>query len=553
MAIPCSTRAFVKRLIPAGVVFLCGASVYLNASCTAADHATLGGVASTTNAVQAASTRPPHDSNPKNILLLDDLGRLVKVPTNEMPAGLRPPPGINPEHQLPMPIGGTKSPPEIRDRIEQSRQGLEGIQLFPAVPPPLMPYLASQDQFGNTAARPGPLIPIAPLEPMVQKVKYQASEIGLRYSLQQTCTFVGMSDVLQGENSLGFYTLDFKSKWAVFDAPDAGTAGWLSARLDAKTGLGSAGQTQDARRNLGSLTDPTSIWSKVNGLRIPELAWQQSLNHGEVVVVAGMVDQGNYLDANEYADTGRGEFLNSALIDTMVMPLPSCNFGLNLQWQPHKNWYAMFGASAGNAAAGQAPWTDFNWSNWTLLWEVGYAPDDVLGLGPGIYRIQPFIAQVDRTTVTTYSYSSAGTTNSVSVTNNWFEAQGGICLNFQQQLGHNSPFGWFGRFGIGGQHASASASAQVGTGFVLHAPLKDTDLIPRLDNDLLGVGFIWSQPAATSQTVYHKNEYVLETFYTLQLSPMMRLQPDLQVVWDPIHNPNNGAILVGQLQFILTW
>ena len=107
--------------------------------------------------------------------------------------------------------------------------------------------------------------------------------------------------------------------------PGCGTAGWISAKIKAKTGLGEAGDTQSAARNLGSITDPTGIWSSVNGFRIPELAWQQSFRDGEVVVVAGMVNQGDYLDANSYANSGRGQFLNSALINSMVVPLPGYN------------------------------------------------------------------------------------------------------------------------------------------------------------------------------------------------------------------------------------
>jgi carbohydrate-selective porin OprB len=53
--------------------------------------------------------------------------------------------------------------------------------------------------------------------------------------------------------------------------------------------------------------------------------------------------------------------------------------------------------------------------------------------------------------------------------------------------------------------------------------------------------------------VYHRNEYVAETLYTLQLSPMMRLQPDLQIVWNPAFNPEPGPFTVVQTQFILNW
>jgi hypothetical protein len=81
--------------------------------------------------------------------------------------------------------------------------------------------------------------------------------------------------------------------------------------------------TNSAQANLGTIADPAGIWSSVNGLLVPELAWQQSFRDGELVVVGGVVNQSNYLDANAYAGNGSGEFMNSALINSMVMPLPS--------------------------------------------------------------------------------------------------------------------------------------------------------------------------------------------------------------------------------------
>ncbi|HWH67937.1 MAG TPA: carbohydrate porin, partial [Candidatus Sulfotelmatobacter sp.] len=367
------------------------------------------------------------------------------------------------------------------------------------------------------------------LEPWVQGAKYQLSESGLRYSLRQTLSFVGLSGVIQGDRSLEFYTLDWKSKWAVFSTARGGTAGWVSAQLEDKTGLNAHSESQDASHNLGTLTDPTGLWSGVNGLRVPELAWQQSLREGEIVLVSGVLNQGNYLDQNSYAQSGRSEFNNSALIDNMVLPLTKYNFGLNLQWQPVKTWYTMLGVSAGNNRAGFAPWTHFNLNTWSALGELGYAPSDGLGLGPGIYRIQPFLAQADGPT------------------------QGGLGFDLQQQLGRHSPLGWFGRFGFGGEQVARGASAQAGTGLVLHAPLKQLGLVPRLRNDLLGLGFVWSQPSATSKTVYHQNEYVLETFYALQLSPTLRLMPDLQFVWDPAFNSSHDQAAVFQLQLVLGW
>lgn len=469
------------------------------------------------------------NSRANNILLLDDLGRVVLVGTNTLPGGVLPPAPLGLKYQTPDPIEGMKLPEEIRRRMREGRAGEQQFQWFPSHHPPLGSYLASLDAYGDTALRPGALTPFVPLETLVQGGKYALSAYGLRYSLEQTFTYVGLSDVMQGDNSLGYYTLDLKAKWAVFDAPRARTAGWLSAHVEAKSGLGTAGATQDAQSNLGTLTDPTGIWSDVNGFRVPELAWQESLRDGEIVVVAGMVSQRDYLDGNAAAHTGRGEFMNSALIHSQVLPLPEYNFGLNLQWQPKDEWYAMLGASAGDTPAGHPPGTDFTWEHWSLVGEFGYAPDDFLGFGPGVYRVQPFVAQ------------KGGPT------------QAGLGFNFQQHLGAHSPWAWFGRFGFGGSQVTGDADAQVGTGFVMQAPLQHAGLVPRLRNDLLGLGFVWSQPAATTKTVYHENEYILETFYTLQLTPTMKLQPDLQVVWNPAFNPEAGPVTVFQLQLNLAW
>ena len=204
----------------------------------------------------------------------------------------------------------------------------------------------------------------------------------------------------------------------------------------------------------------------------------------------------------------------------------------------------MLGYSVGNASAGQTPGTNFSWANWSLQWEIGYAPSNFLGLGPGVYRIQPFIGRAGSASQVDASAIEGRVTSSI---------QGGLGFDLQQQLGANSPFGWFGRFGHANSQVSAGAKTQVGTGFIMLAPLEYVGWVPRLNNNLLGAGFVWSQPSATTKTIYHENEYVFETFYTLQLTPLSRLQPDLQLVWDPVFSRDPGPAVVFQIQFLLRW
>jgi hypothetical protein len=382
------------------------------------------------------------------MLLSDEVGNAVATPISRVEAGLRPATALGLKYQTPGTHKGVTAPSETQKKLESIWEGLPEFEFFPPAPPRLMPYLYETDAQGNTAATPGALLGVAPLVPEVQQAKYWVSGYGLRYKLEQTFSYAGMSDVAKGESDLAKYNLNLPLKWTVFDARTTGTAGWLSAQIEFQGSMGTPGSTQTAKTNLDTLTNPTGIWSTHSSFRVPEVAWQQSFDAGHIVALAGVINQANYLDANSYANNGRGQFINSALINSMVLPLPAYNYGFNLQWQPRSDWYTLLGYSVGNAGAGENPGTNFSWANWSLEWEVGYASDDVLGLGPGVYRVQPFIGRSSSAEQADGQREGQRAASSI---------QGGLAFNLQQRLGASSPFGWFGRLGFANSEVSGGA------------------------------------------------------------------------------------------------
>ena len=108
------------------------------------------------------------------------------------------------------------------------------------------------------------------------------------------------------------------------DEPKNSRHAGITTQIEAKSGLGAAGQTQDAKSDLGALTDPTDIWSSINGLRVQELGWQQSLRDGEVVVVAGTISSATIPTATppptpgaamlEYTKAGGGSRLSMIVL-----------------------------------------------------------------------------------------------------------------------------------------------------------------------------------------------------------------------------------------------
>ena len=168
------------------------------------------------------------------------------------------------QRQIPNPTPGVKH--AVGDSATGARASTSGFQFFPAAPPPLMPYLASQDDYGNTALRPGALFFFVPLEGVVQGGKYWLSDYGFRYSLQQTITYVSMTRREERGQQSGI--LHPRSQVEVdhfrrrpTPAPPAGSA----PRFRPRPALIPPAATQSAKSNLGTVTDPTGIWSDVNG------------------------------------------------------------------------------------------------------------------------------------------------------------------------------------------------------------------------------------------------------------------------------------------------
>ena len=140
----------------------------------------------------------------------------------------------------------SKPPEELQEKLESMREGLPAFEWFPAAPPHLMPYLYSQDELGNTVARPGPLIDVFP--PGTAGAGKQDLAVRTRPAL------------LAGA---GLYLLRHERRDAGRQRPGqlqprprgrsgrcsicvatAGTAGWISAQIEYQTALG-GGQVSD--------------------------------------------------------------------------------------------------------------------------------------------------------------------------------------------------------------------------------------------------------------------------------------------------------------------
>ena len=168
--------------------------------------------------VAALSADPRTNAPPSHFLLHDSLGNVVRMSTNDVHRSLHPPPAVGSGRQIPATTKGAIQSEDVRQRIVESKSGLETLQWFPVTPPVLAPYLSSLDDFGNTAVQPGGFFSTDPLSQMAQSGKYWLSGRGLREGFYQSLTTVWVSDAASGSSALQYYAADFLGKWAVFEA-----------------------------------------------------------------------------------------------------------------------------------------------------------------------------------------------------------------------------------------------------------------------------------------------------------------------------------------------
>ena len=257
----------------------------------------------------------------------------------------------------------------------------------PAEQPKLMPYLASTNLLDADCLEPGGLVAQDPLSDAAQAVKTSLGELGINYALWQAYAFVGVTGAQSGQRTaFNYYASEVYATWNAFSTSEmGGTAGWLTFGASAGTGLGYDAGNERPGTSIGAIGEPLGIENQQHVL-VQQLAWQQSFLDGQLVVTAGLVNPDYYLDLNTYSNNPYNQLLNQEFWTTTLMPWSQQSMGVVVQWQPAEWFYALWSSGANNTLQGQAPFSDLSSSDWTNTFEVGLVADDLLGLGPGIYR-----------------------------------------------------------------------------------------------------------------------------------------------------------------------
>lgn len=420
---------------------------------------------------------------------------------------------------------------QLTDRaIGPDKGGRCRVQFLPSTPPKLMPYLDGIFVPGNTCAESCAFVSSDPLSTSAQKVKSELSRIGFLYDLTLSANYSGIAPKAGGQRNdfVSFNNIMTASWFLLKDQCDFWSV-FLSFEADWGQGANFNERKSSVQDSIGSLSNPQGSLRGGNGVFIPNLALGASLFHGKWIGLIGTIDATNFLDQNAYSASWTGNLTNQSFNYNPCLPLEWANWGYLTAWQPCKSFYAMYATTGCNGKVNHNPFPYISSRSWVHVGELGFIREDFLGMGPGTYRFQ------------------------YTLTRNEGRNGSGAAINFQQQLGRSSHLGFFTRCGVMDEDAATvnDVRAAATAGFVLQAPFTHRGWGSRSNNDQVSLGFLWERAAESAKPYSHKDEYGLELTAVVQLTPTFYLQPDVQYIFNPVHETDRSGAFVFQVQGVL--
>ena len=402
-----------------------------------------------------------------------------------------------------------------------------GWRFFPARPQRFMPYLDSLFVPGNTCIEPCEVVREDGISTAAQGLKTRLSRYGLQYAATLSMNYAGLpQNMVNGRRDFLSTNNVVNATWFLAKDCDNSQGFFLSVELDWGQGVGYSERSRSVQDSIGSLSNPQGSARGGHGLFIPNLALGYSCFNGKWVGMIGTIDTTDFLDQNGYSESWSGNLTNRAFNFNPCLPLEWANWGYMTAWQPTKNFYTMYATTGCNGQINHNPFPYISSNAWVHIGEIGYISENFLGLGPGIYRFQY--------TATRYEGENGS----------------GAAFNIQQQLGHDSRLGFFTRCGVLDEDAAtvSDVRACATAGLVLQAPFRSHGWGSKSNNEQIALGVLWERAAESAKPYAHKDEYGVELSAVVQLTPTFYIQPDVQYIFNPVHETSRSGAFVLQVQ-----
>ena len=334
---------------------------------------------------------------------------------------------------------------------------------------------------------------------------------GFRFGISLTAYYQEASDSIGPEDDAASFDLNIDGVW-----------NFLGHGTDSPTTLGFA---MLYRGDLGTELTPLTLFTQTGSLysggagysevdpSISEL-WIQKKYVNSFGFRLGKIFPVTAYDFFPFKNF-RSDFVDFNHVTNATIPLPDYGLGGFVMFKPQPNAYMRLGAHDANADVEKSGFDTYDDELFTIF-EVGFDP----GLMPRVRGRPPF-GDVHVSIWHQDELDKAG------VDDGW-----GISFTAQQRFGRFTPYVRYGYADVE-INGPTSVERMANVGLV-------TDGIFGQNNDRFGIGYTWSDPVDSSLD----DQGTLDAYYRMQITPHVAFSPTLQVIFDPVRNPDEDEVYV---------
>ena len=335
---------------------------------------------------------------------------------------------------------------------------------------------------------------------------------GFKFGISYTAFYQKASDNFGPEDDAAGYDLDISGAWT-----------FLGRGTDSPTTLGFDFFKRDT---LGTDIPPQRLFTQFGGLYSSAAPYgEEDLVVGELWIQQKFRNRFGYRIGKIFPITAydffpfknfRTDFVDFNHVTNTTIPLPGNGLGAFVVYRPQANILLRLGAHDANADVQESGFDTYEKGELFTIFEVGF--------DPGLMPREPGRPPHGHVHVSLWHQDERDDAG--------IDDGQGIGVSALQRFGRFTPFLRYG-------YADVDAGGPTNVEHMANAGLVIDGIFGQA-NDRIGVGYTWSDPA--DRTLDHQG--AIDAYYRVQLTPEIQVGPTLEVIFDPVRNPDEDTVYV---------
>ena len=361
--------------------------------------------------------------------------------------------------------------------------------------------------------------PGEPLKPWFDAKRRLNENYGLKLNFSYQALYQ-QADIPNGNDEAAGGRGEINGSWALVGRGTR-NVGRLTFRIEDRSTLGTAIPPSKLGNEFGSGTIVGTGFSDYSSPNLSELAWRQALMDGRLKFVFGKISAVSWYGAHAFSSPKRA-FQNTAFQASNTRAFPGRGIGWGVGYQFTPNIVALAGVHDANAKTTEDPFDTIGQSEFLKSVELRW------------YLTTPERARWDQVRVNLWHQDhrrDAGVPESY-----------GANVVFSKLMFNDKAMPFL-IAGISDGNASLfKKDIAVGVGFGF-------DTTSSKARDVLGIGLAWGDPSDNAL----QEQITAEVYYRFQLLDNIAVTPSLQVIKNPIANPEKTTVAVPGLRLRVTF